>query len=323
MRPYLLLVALVLASCQAPVTLYLAPEVEGLKTVVEAHRTAIEQRVGRSFAVVTGVPPLGTNAPRLVVSAWDAGQAPPTGEVPFALGPEAGYATAAVLTKTYRSPDGRWRQLPLFLDVPGVTEFSTVGGAASPLGWDHRPATPVVLAGSSELTRRQVWLGTPTAEAFQQWVARGHWAADTWRFQRADVVGRYRPASGTVFLEGFRDYFGANPPGFRIFHPLVSKDDFPRVVGRLVTLGAWGSPDLAPSAAAWGRLLASPEVQQDWGRTTGWMALSLGTPVLDPASAMVRDLLVRATAFAATSSVTSEDLDRVDAILGSPRTAQD
>lgn len=328
-----LVVLVALTGCQAPVTVLVAPEAAALRPWLDKNLARVEAQSGLRFLVVdeSAAPAdlgpvvlrIGTDNPGL--AALD----------------QRGAVDLRGLAGPYNLPPALVRQdrsLPLFWDLPGLTVFGPEAPAGSepgvrswqePLaGWTR--ARTVVTAGAEAEIRLTAWLGAAGGDgglpseaqyrAYTAWLGQPFWLRDTWRFQRADYALSYQGGRGAAFLETFRAFFKANPPGFRRFFPLQGRgpSGAPVLTGTVLSLQAWGGEAARTAAGAWAGVLLARSTQEEFSRASGWMPASLHAAVLETASAQARQLLLAAGSFTATSHVTAAVRERLNLLLGQP-----
>jgi hypothetical protein len=135
---------------------------------------------------------------------------------------------------------------------------------------------------------------------------------------RADTAQSYLGGRGWAFIETFRDFYRANPPGFRRFFPLVTGSDRPVLAGLVLSLEARGGDAARTAARAWAGALTAVAFQREFSQKTGWMPANLSAPVLETASAEARRLLLRAASFTATAAVTPAVRDQLQLLFQNP-----
>jgi hypothetical protein len=328
--PLLTLAVFALAGCQAPVVILLAPEARDLLPGIQAALPAVESRTGLKFRLADSLE--GAPTPSDVVYLSAESPMPDALVALTSVQPQwpSGFSGAPVLAP--RGP-----ALVLFWDLPGVTVFSQELPRQAPDGpqpWSEPgrgwPAVKrLVIAGAEPELRWAAWLGQsgstgtlPTNQLFQgfsDWLGKTWWVPDAWRLTRADAAQSYAGGKGLAFVETFRDFYRANPPGFRRFFPLVGgPSERPELSGSALTVEAKGGAAARQALEAWLPVLTAPTFQREFSQKTGWMPANLAAPVLETASAEARKLLLRAASFTPTSAVTLAVRDQLQALFQNP-----
>jgi len=266
-RPGLLVLTLafVLAGCQGPVTLVVAPEAAELIPSLQTALPAMERQTGVPFVL----------ADSLASSPADALYFSVDSPVPEAL---------ASLPMIDHGPG----TTALFWDPPGVTVFSEEGSVGTPEGprsWrDPASGWPKVrrwvIAGAETDLRLAAWLGQsssdgslPTTKMFQQfatWATSAPWVEGVWTRKRGDPTPLYRGGQGLAFVETLKDFRRTPGPPGRRFFPLVPDQPPHRPAGSVLSLQAFGGPPAQKAAQAWRTLLTSPDFQKEFSLKTGW-----------------------------------------------------
>ena len=316
-----------LASCAPAPVVLISPEAEGLAP-------AVEKAVPKGTKVLLESQ-AGKGAPRTVVRITTTpGWNMPSGVGPAALLPAATlqadkqgrYAMPSALAALGRRGDGSWSSVPLLFDIWGSTVFVADEKGPPPSGaWGPLFAkavkSKVSVAGSRPSFRQTAYFfETRSASSHQaeaaSWFsqAAAGWddpaaalsrvavsralIPDAWRFARADQSTLYKPGPKLVFLETYRDFEAANPPGFRRFAPLnAGREDAPVLAGTVIFAEFRGDKRAAPAASRIVASLAAPEFQKAAGLAGRWLAANGGAPEIDVEGAQARRLVERASRF--------------------------
>jgi hypothetical protein len=305
-----------LASCQKNLTVLVGPEAAPLMAAI-ADAAARTQGLGKvKVELEAAKAPAGPVLRLTSTPGWNlpAGSAP---AVSFPRDWDPSYSIPPSLAVLGQGKDRSWSSVPLLFDVWGQTSF-TGGGRlpAPPDEWRElvkRAASgSLSVAGSRPSFRQAAFLfevfpdQTADREAtawFTQapsgWkapsavlpslVADRAWAPNSWFFTREDQAMSYKAGRPTVFLETYRDYEGANPPGVRRFAPISRRQGSGyAMAGTVLFLEFRGSDRRLEQALRLARALAGPDFQKRAGLEGQWLAANQSAPGLDGTGDMVR-----------------------------------
>jgi hypothetical protein len=320
------LAGLVFASCAPAPAVLLSPEAAGL-------RPAIEAAVPRGTEVLMeGQLPASQAVPRNVVRVGST----PGWNLPAGIGPAlalpsgwagaARYAIPKAIEALGRRADGSWSAVPLLFDLVGSTGFVTDAKAPPPSGdWPTLIAKAgrgsIAIAGSRPSLRQAAYFfeshasfeGPSEASLWFSQTASGRpdpgsalspdfasraFMPDAWNYSKEDMMTHYKPGAGLTFIETFRDYELANPPGFRRFSALgVGREDAREVAGVVLFAEVRGDRGSLKAASRIVASLAAPGFQKVAGLSGKWLAANRAATEIDFEGANARQLAERAARF--------------------------
>ncbi|HTP58215.1 MAG TPA: hypothetical protein VMM82_04810 [Spirochaetia bacterium] len=316
---------LALASCQQPVTVLLSPEAAALRADVQS---AVTGAPGLGKVTVTLESATAPSGPLLRLTStpgWNlpSGLGP---AVPIPAGWDPSYQPLPAFAALGQAKDLSWSSIPLLYDVWGLTTFAAKAKSQAIHGdWkellNRAALRSLSVAGSRPSFRQAAYLfavfpdvpGRGEAAAWFPQTAQGWkapaivlpalvvnraWLANSWFFTQDDQAVSYKPGRPIVFLETYRNFEQANPPGVRRFVPLtVRQGTTVAMAGTVLFLEYRGSKGGLDAALKVARSLAGMAFQREAGAHGKWLSVDQSAPELDVVGAMVRRMSSGAARF--------------------------
>jgi hypothetical protein len=266
--------------------------------------------------------------------------------VPLAADWAAGgnYLPYPALAALGRQSDGGWSAVPLLFDVWGQTRFlAKPAEAVTPADWKSLTtkarAQSLAMAGGRPAFRQaaflfQAWPNVAGEAEAAKWFVQAPqpwndslrsmddlvnlpvWMVNSWRYSGPDLKNSYLPGTQLGFIETFRDFETANPPGNRRYLPLASEAAAGyALAGEVLFLELRGHPGQQAMAVEIIKALSTADFFKDAGGEQKWLAASQNAFELDPSGELVRRRVLGAARFFPVSDRLPEPWDETKLLV--------